>query len=190
MIGWLGGHVLHQHANGAVVLDVGGVGYEVHVATCDPFSSGEPLELFVYTVVRADAIVLYGFRTYAEREFFELLLVTPGVGPSTALAALRTMSTNELASAIEAGDVKRVGQIPGIGPKTASRIVLELKGKFDVVGEYRPASTTPLRSSVIEDALRALGYSVPEIRQGLADVALPDDESEALREALHLLRRQ
>jgi Holliday junction resolvasome RuvABC DNA-binding subunit len=68
--------------------------------------------------------------------------------------------------------------------------VLELKGKFDVVGEYQVASTTPLRSSVIEDALRALGYSVPEIRQGLSDVALPDDESEALREALHLLRRQ
>jgi Holliday junction DNA helicase RuvA len=190
MIGWLGGHVLHRHANGAVVLDVGGVGYEVNVATCEPFSSGEPLELFVYTVVRADAIVLYGFRTYAEREFFELLLVTPGVGPSTALAALRTMTTKELASAIEAGDVKRVGQIPGIGPKTASRIVLELKGKFDVVGEYQPASTTPMRSSAIEDGLRALGYSVPEIRQALGDVTLPDDESEALREALHLLRRQ
>lgn len=190
MIGWLGGHVLHQHANGAVVLDVGGVGYEVHVATSEDFHNGEPLELFVYTVVRADAILLYGFKSYADREFFELLLVTPGVGPSTALAALRTMPTNELASAIESGDAKRVGQIPGIGPKTASRIVLELKGKVGVVGEYTSSNSSPLRSSVIEDALRALGYNVPEIRQALGDVALPDDESEALREALHLLRRQ
>jgi Holliday junction DNA helicase RuvA len=190
VIAWLGGHVLHCHANGAVVLDVNGVGYEVHVATSDEFRSGEPLELFVYTVVRADAIVLYGFKSYADREFFELLLVTPGVGPSTALAALRTMPIEELASAIEHGDAKRVGQVPGIGPKTASRIVLELKGKLGVVGEYTPASSTPLRSSVIEDALRALGYNVPEIRQALGDVMLPDDESEALREALHLLRRQ
>lgn len=190
MIAWLGGHVLHCHANGAVVLDVNGVGYEVHVATSDEFRSGEPLELFVYTVVRADAIVLYGFKSYADREFFELLLVTPGVGPSTALAALRTMPIEELASAIEHGDAKRVGQVPGIGPKTASRIVLELKGKLGVVGEYTPTSPTPLRSSVIEDALRALGYNVPEIRQALGDVMLPDDESEALREALHLLRRQ
>ena len=190
MIGWLDGHVLHHHANGAVVLDVGGVGYEVHVATADEFLTGEPLELFIYTVVRADAILLFGFKTYADREFFELLLVTPGVGPSTALAALRTMPTNELASAIEHGDAKRVGQIPGIGPKTASRIVLELKGKLGVVGEYTPAKSTPLRSSAIEDALRALGYSIPEIRQALGDVTLPDDESEALREALHLLRSQ
>lgn len=189
MIGWLGGHVLHQYANGAVVLDVSGVGYEVQVATSDPFRSGEPLELFIYTVVRADAIVLYGFKSYADREFFELLLVTPGVGPSTALAALRTMAADELALAIESGDVKRVGQIPGVGPKTASRIVLELKGKVGVVGEYTPSVAAPLRSSVIEDALRALGYSAPEIRQALGDVALPDDESEALREALHLLRR-
>jgi holliday junction DNA helicase RuvA len=85
--------------------------------------------------------------------------------------------------------VKRVGQIPGIGPKTASRIVLELKGKV-VLDEGFTASTKPLRSGAIEDALRALGYSVPEIRQALADVTLPDDESDALRESLQLLRRQ
>jgi Holliday junction resolvasome RuvABC DNA-binding subunit len=68
--------------------------------------------------------------------------------------------------------------------------VLELKGKLGVVGEYQPSAASPLRSSDIEDALRALGYNVPEIRQALSDVMLPEDESEALREALHLLRRQ
>jgi Holliday junction DNA helicase RuvA len=190
MIGWLSGQVLHYHDNGAVVLDVAGVGYEVHVAAIEELRRGEPLELFVYTVVRADAIVLFGFRSYAEREFFELLLVTPGVGPSTALAALRTMPTEELANAIERGDTKRVGQIPGVGPKTASRIVLELKGKVGGAGDYQVTTSTPLHSSAIEDALRALGYSVPEIRQALADVTLPEDESVALREALQLLRRQ
>jgi Holliday junction DNA helicase RuvA len=100
------------------------------------------------------------------------------------------MSVNELAMAIENDDAKRIAQIPGIGPKTASRIVLELKGKVMVSGTVVEGFRGPLRSSAIEDALRGLGYSAQEIRGALADVELPDDESTALREALHLLRRQ
>lgn len=190
MIGWLAGRALFRQANDAVVVDVAGVGYEVHVASSDDVALGEPIELFVYTVVRADAIILFGFETFEDRAFFELLLVTPGVGPSTALGALRTMSVNELAMAIENDDAKRIAQIPGIGPKTASRIVLELKGKVMVSGTVVKGFRGPLRSSAIEDALRGLGYSAQEIRGALADVELPDDESTALREALHLLRRQ
>ncbi len=190
MIGWLAGRALFRQANDAVVVDVAGVGYEVHVASSDDVALGEPIELFVYTVVRADAIILFGFETFEDRAFFELLLVTPGVGPSTALGALRTMSVNELAMAIENDDAKRIAQIPGIGPKTASRIVLELKGKVMVSGTVVEGFRGPLRSSAIEDALRGLGYSAQEIRGALADVELPDDESTALREALHLLRRQ
>jgi Holliday junction DNA helicase RuvA len=190
VIGWLAGRALFRQANGAVVVDVAGVGYEVHVASSDDLALGEPIELFVYTVVRADAIVLFGFETYEDREFFELLLVTPGVGPSTALGALRTMSVNELALAIESDDAKRLAQIPGIGAKTASRIVLELKGKVVANGTVVESLRGPLRSGAIEDALRGLGYSAQEIRSALADVELPEDESIALREALHLLRRQ
>jgi Holliday junction DNA helicase RuvA len=190
VIGWLAGRALFRQANDAVVVDVAGVGYEVHVASSDDVALGEPIELFVYTVVRADAIILFGFETFEDRAFFELLLVTPGVGPSTALGALRTMSVNELAMAIENDDAKRIAQIPGIGPKTASRIVLELKGKVMVSGTVVEGFRGPLRSSAIEDALRGLGYSAQEIRGALADVELPDDESTALREALHLLRRQ
>ena len=190
MIGWLAGRALFRQANDAVVVDVAGVGYEVHVASSDDVALGEPIELFVYTVVRADAIILFGFETFEDRAFFELLLVTPGVGPSTALGALRTMSVNELAMAIENDDAKRIAQIPGIGPKTASRIVLELKGKVMVSGTVVEGFRGPLRSSAIEDALRGLGYSAQEIRGALADVELPDDESTALREALQLLRRQ
>lgn len=190
MIGWLSGYVVHQFANGALVLDVKGVGYEVHVASSDSFASGEPLELYVYTVVRDDALLLYGFSTCADREFFELLLVTPGVGPSTALAALRTMSVDELSAAIDCGDTKRVAQIPGVGQKTASRIVLELKGKVLAAPGSVATSNASTRSSAIDDALRALGYSAQEIRLALGDESLPDDESDALREALHRLRRQ
>ena len=130
--------------------------------------------------MRDDAILLYGFVTYEDREFFELLLVTPGVGPSTALAALRTMTTGELATAIESDDAKRVATIPGIGAKTASRIVLELKGKVMVPGSYVATSPSSPEHDAIEDALRGLGYSTQEVRSALAGVTLPDDESAAL----------
>jgi Holliday junction DNA helicase RuvA len=188
MIGWLSGRVLHHRDNGALIVDVQGVGYEVNVASFAEFGLGQSVEIHVYTVVRADAILLYGFSTIEDREFFELLLVTPGVGPSTALAALRTMRSDELAAAIESDDVKRLASIPGIGPKTASRIALELKGKVNVSASYdtRPSSAL---NGVIEDALRALGYSTMEVRQSLSGVTLNEDESLALREALHLLRR-
>jgi Holliday junction DNA helicase RuvA len=190
VIGWLSGSVVHTYPSGAVVVDVNGVGYEVQVASAQVYGVGEPVEFFVYTVVRADAIVLYGFATYADREFFEMLLITPGVGPSTALAALRTMSTNDLALAIESADVKRVSKIPGIGAKTASRIVLELKGKLSATGSYEVLVEAAQHSSAIDDALRGLGYSSQEVRQALENAELPQDESEALRVALQLLRRQ
>jgi Holliday junction DNA helicase RuvA len=190
VIGWLSGQVVHQHPSGAVVVDVNGVGYEVHVASSESYRAGDAVEFFIYTVVRADAILLYGFGSYTDREFFEFLLVTPGVGPSTALAALRTMTTNELAVAIESGDVKRVSKIPGIGPKTASRIVLELKGKLVVSGAYEQIGVSVSHPSAIDDALRGLGYSGQEVRQALEGVELPEDESAALRVALQHLRRQ
>ncbi len=185
MIGWLEGEVRHRLPNGAVVVDVRGVGYEVHVAR-DEFAAGDPARLFIYTVVRDDAISLYGFVTFEERELFEMLLATPGVGPSTALGALRTMTTAELAAAIESGDAKRVAQIPGIGPKTASRIVLELKGKVVALGGEDHGRVSD--NEAVEDALRALGYTSVEIREALRELAGGEDESATLRAALHRLR--
>jgi Holliday junction DNA helicase RuvA len=190
MIGFLRGSVLLDRSlsGGALLLDVNGVGYEVTVASDQVFSAGTPLELFIHTIVRPDALLLYGFVTIEDREFFETLLGTPGVGPATALAAVRTIGAEALAAAIDAGDVKTVSKIPGVGPKTASRIVLELKGKL--VLQPTTEKTTPSSApSDIEDALRSWGYTAPEIRDALRDVTLPDDEAEALRLALTLLRR-
>ncbi|HVA71149.1 MAG TPA: Holliday junction branch migration protein RuvA [Acidimicrobiales bacterium] len=189
MIGWLSGRVLRQLRNGALLVDVQGVGYEVHVASSEPLPFDELVELFIFTVVREDAIHLFGFRTAEEREFFELLIVTPGVGPSTALGALRTMSVAELALAIESGDAKKVATIPGIGPKTASRIVLELKGKVPLDGSYEVTPPLAHVNAAVDDALRSLGYTSHEVREALNDVVLPTNESEALRTALQLLRR-
>ena len=189
MIGWLRGRVVSLHPSGSLVVDVNAVGYELSLASGEDLRVGDEVELFVHTQVRADAIVLYGFRTYDDREFFSTLLATPGVGPSTALAALRTMSTAQLRAAIDSGDAKRISQIPGIGTKTANRIVLELRGKM---AEVPASSDTPAspRASDIEEALRSLGYAVSEIRDALEGVSLPEDESLALRAALQRLGRR
>ena len=184
MIGSLQGRIGAILSNGAVVVDVAGVGYEVHVAMSEPPRPNEVVDLAIYTVVRGDAIVLYGFANFEERAFFAMLLATPGVGPTTALTALRTMSMNELAAAIDAGDHRRVATIPGIGAKTASRIVLELHGKVTL--DEGPLDAPGSVPSAIEDALRRLGYAGAEIRS-LAGVELPLDEGEALRAALRML---
>lgn len=185
MIGWIRGRIVAVLESGAVIVDVGGLGYEVHVAE-RPGASGEDVELFVHTSVRDDAIVLYGFAQWRDRETFELLIATPGVGPSTALAALRTMSVGDLLDAVDREDVKAISQIPGIGPKTAGRIVLELRGKV-AARDQEPTRTTPVAAAVAE-ALRSLGYGAAEVREAMEGVELPDEESDALRTVLARMR--
>ena len=192
MIGYLRGTVLlapHVSGGEPLLLDVNGVGYNVFVAGTY-FAPGDECALYVHTIVRADALLLFGFTSLDERRIFETLLATPGVGPSTALAALRTLGLDELTLAIESGDVKKVGTVPGVGPKTASRIVLELKGKLVLPDAKMPPTTSATTVSAdIEDALRGWGYSSAEIREALRDVELPADDSAALKMALGLLRR-
>ncbi len=178
MIGGLRGTVVAHLPNGAIVVDVRDVGYEVHVASASP-EIGTTVDLAIMTVVRDDQILLYGFADFDERSIFTQLLATPGVGPSTALAALRTMPVARLRAAIEAGDDRLVASIPGVGPKTAARIVLELRGKLPVgAGGAVPAG--------VAEALRQLGYAAAEIRQ-LESVIWPEDEGQALRTALRAL---
>ncbi len=179
MIGALRGEVVAHLPTGAVVVDVGGVGYEVQLAAPAPPEVGEEVDIAIYTVVRDDQILLYGFADFEERGVFTQLLATPGVGPSTALAALRTMTATALRAAIEAGDDRLVASIPGIGPKTAARIVLELRGKL---AESPVASVPP----AVAEALRHLGYASSEVRE-LGTLTWPVDESQALRLALRTL---
>jgi Holliday junction DNA helicase RuvA len=190
VIGWLRGEVLERTNEGVTTVDVGGVGYEVHVPTrsAEAFAPGEIVELFVRTHVRDDAIILYGFTGPQDRSTFDLLLATPGVGPSTALGALSTLDANELAEAIAAEDVTRLATIPGIGRKTASRLILELSGKLPNLGDT--TGPTPSVTADLTAALRQLGYGATEIRESLRDVELPDDDEGALRVALRHLGRQ
>jgi holliday junction DNA helicase RuvA len=170
----------------SIVVDVGGVGYLL-LATqraLGKAQSGAEVTLDTYLHVREDALQLYGFAEPAERELFELLLSVSGVGPKVALAILSGSTPADLRRAIALADETRFVAIPGIGKKTAQRIVLELKeklGPVDVTGD------APAEELVARDALVELGYSVPEAERALAgtDPALPPEERvrQALRAA-------
>jgi holliday junction DNA helicase RuvA len=186
MISRLRGEVVARSANG-VVIDVGGVGYLVN-PTASLRSRAEPgAEVIVetYLHVREDALQLFGFLEAAERELFELLLSVNGVGPKVALAIVSGSSPTELRRAIALEDTARFQAIPGIGKKTAQRVVLELKEKLGTVGDAdEPTPLSPKPHLVARDALVELGYSVPEAEEALADTDPEATPEERVRQAL------
>ena len=164
MIGHLRGTLIDKRPN-QVLLDVAGVGYQVQIPLSTFYAIGELKEevsLLVHTHVRDDALVLYGFLTAREKQFFELLISASGVGPSLALKILSGMSVDDLIPAIRAGDLVQLTRIPGVGKKTAERIVVELRDKLaqmEAAGaaEAKPAARGGLAGDVIS-ALLNLGY--------------------------------
>ena len=192
MIGRLAG-LLAEKNPPQILIDCQGVGYEVWV----PMSSfyqlpalGERLTLLTHFVVREDAQLLYGFATEAERAAFRELIRVSGIGPRMALAVLSGMSVTELAQAVAAQDGARLTKVPGIGKKTAERLLLELKGRLGpdlgAVGAAAPASDS---QTDILQALLALGYNDKEAAAALK--ALPPDVgvSEGIRLALKALAK-
>ena len=186
MIGRLTG-ALVEKTPPRLLVDVNGVGYEVDV----PMSSfynlpglGERVTLLTHFVVREDAQVLFGFLTHDERATFRLLVKISGVGPRTALAILSGLSVGELAQAVTLQESGRLVKVPGIGKKTAERLLLELKGKLgDPLAA--PATVSAGAQTDIQQALLALGYSDREAAAALkalpADVAVGDGIKLALR---------
>ena len=166
MISFLRGRV-HDKQPNTVTVDVGGVGYEVHVPLstfCNLSEEGAEISLRVYTHVREDALQLYGFLTELERQLFERLIAISGIGPKLAIVVLSGMETRDLVSAVQRADVARLTTIPGIGKKTAERIVLELKDRLKQVAVTVAAGATPtsspadqLRTDLLS-ALLNLGY--------------------------------
>ncbi len=178
MIARLRGRPVADTADG-LVLDVGGVGYLVHAtpAAARAAASAREVTLETYLHVRDDALQLYGFADREERELFVQLLAVGGVGPKVALAIVSGSPAAELRRAIARGNAARFQAIPGVGRKTAERIVLELKEKLGSVGEAAPSSAADAHL-VARDALVELGYSVLDAERALADVdpALPPQE--------------
>ena len=190
MIGRITG-TLAEKSPPHLLIDVNGVGYEVDV----PMSSfynlpglGERVTLLTHFVVREDAQVLFGFLTHDERATFRLLVKISGVGPRTALSILSGLSVNELAHAVSLQESARLVKVPGIGKKTAERLLLELKGKLgDAIAV--PTSVANNAQGDILQALLALGYSDREAATALK--ALPGDVgvSDGIKLALRALAR-
>jgi Holliday junction DNA helicase RuvA len=184
MIASVRGRVVARRLD-SVVLDVNGVGYLVQTTQrALQKAQGGEVSLDTYLHVREDALQLYGFAEPAERELFELFLSVSGVGPKVAIAILSGSTPTDLRRAIALADETRFVAIPGIGKKTAQRIVLELKEKL---GPVDLGSESPEQELVARDALVELGYSVPEAERALAavDPELPPEERvrQALRAA-------
>ena len=199
MIAHLKGRIAHRGA-GTVVVDVGGVGYLVHVTGATPLPArGEPVELHTSLQVREDSMTLYGFADRGSLELFELLLSSSGVGPRIALAALGTHRPDTLRAAIAGGDVATLTAVPGIGKKVAERLVLELRDKVGLPAEGLPSAAggdvaaAPAGADAraeVREALLGLGYSAGEAQSALAAVdgeAAGEDPSELLRLALRAL---
>jgi len=165
MIAHLRGKLLAKHPNQAIV-ETGGVGYDVTISVptfSDLPSVGGEVALHIHTHVREDLIALYGFLRPAEKQLFEKLIAVSGIGPKLAITILSGMAADEVVGAIRGNDVARLTRIPGIGKKTAERMVLELRDKLPVAGAGEVAAG-PALSAVEEDVLSALmnlGYQRP-----------------------------
>jgi Holliday junction DNA helicase RuvA len=190
MIGRLTGR-LAEKTPPQVLLDVGGVGYDVDVPMSSFFNLpalGESVTLLTHLVVREDAHVLFGFLTGAERSAFRELIRISGIGPRTALSVLSGLSTQDLADAVARQDASRLVKVPGIGKKTAERLLLELKGRLaDAIASPQQAAGSA--AADIVQALIALGYS--ERDAAAAAKALPPDTgvSDGIKAALRSLAR-
>ena len=173
MIGYLKGQVAVRKAD-LIILDVNGVGYEL----CCPLTtveklpnSGEPAEVFVKTHVREDQITLFGFSSLDQRKLFEYLTSVSGVGPRLALACLSGIIEKELVAAIVNGEVKRLSSVPGIGKRTAERIILDLRPKFEKAYPLNEAIADA--SPVLEDlksALLNLNYPTAQVNGYIEDM--------------------
>lgn len=184
-----------KHPNQAIV-EAAGVGYDVNISV-PTFSAlpetGSEVALFIHTHVREDIMALYGFLQTADKTLFEKLISVSGIGPKLANTILSGMAeTSQIVTAIRSGDIARLTRIPGVGKKTAERMVLELRDKFPATGAEMPrVATTPVREDVIS-ALLNLGYKQSEVEKALGGIinsARPESFDLLFREAMALLSR-
>jgi len=182
MIAHLSGTLLAKHAT-SVIVDVGGVGYEVTIPVTTFYDLGEtntPVRLQIYTHVREEALQLFGFRTLRERELFTLLISVSGIGPKSAVAMLSGMSADEIVTAIRQNNYARITSIPGVGRKTAERLVIELRDKMAALSspaldeQIAAGGPTAAQSedAVREDALAALlqlGFPKPAAEKAITN---------------------
>ncbi|MGA8265632.1 MAG: Holliday junction branch migration protein RuvA [Ignavibacteriaceae bacterium] len=171
MIGYLSGKIVSAKPT-RIILDVNGVGYVVNISinTFEKISNKSSVSLFIFTSVKEDSISLFGFYTESEKEMFELSISVNGIGPKLALSILSGIQVDELRQAIISGDISRIVSVPGIGRKTAERLVLELKSKVgSVAAEGEEAVPFSIKNEAIA-ALTTLGYNSKQAEKSIRDV--------------------
>ena len=180
MIAYLRGKILFVHDN-ALVLDVGGVGYKVFTEpnTLNALVPDSEAEFFIHTAVREDSINLYGFKNRETFELFELLLTVSGIGAKGALAIVSKISANDFYNAVATQDLKAITKLPGVGKKSAERILLELKDKVKPINISQPAQIHLSATDDAVEALSALGYTAAEISEVFKN-APPNSTTEQL----------
>jgi Holliday junction DNA helicase RuvA len=191
MIGSVRGTVLERSASGEVLVEVGGVGYRalVPLGAVPALEPGAGTFLFTHLHARDDALVLYGFPTREERDTFAVLIGTTGVGPKLALAILSVHSPGALRGALLDDDVAALTMVPGVGTRTAQRLLVELKARLEVPAlesDEAPGAAASARSEV-RAALSGLGYEPDEVRDVLAQLDGDGTVEDLLRDALRLL---
>jgi Holliday junction DNA helicase RuvA len=193
MIGSLRGVVIERSVTGEALVEVAGVGYRVMLGAraLGKLADGESVFLHVHHHIREDAQALYGFLGRDERECFETLIATHGVGPALALAILSVHDPDALRVAVASADLGALCLVPGVGKKTAERLLVELKTRFDVsvFAPMAPGTSGAVTSPVadVREALLGLGYGHDEIRDVMRDLPPDADAAHLLRQALGVL---
>jgi Holliday junction DNA helicase RuvA len=192
MIGSVRGTVIERSATGEALVEVGGVGYRVLVplSAVPGLHPGAPAFLFTHLHVRDDAMVLYGFPTRDERDTFEALIGATGVGPKLALAILSVHAPAALRKSLATDDLDALTLVPGVGKRTAQRLLVELKSRLEVPDldlVAVPGATAGSARAEVRDALTGLGYSTEEVRDVLGQLTEDTDVEALLRDALRLL---
>jgi len=191
MIAHLRGKLLAKHPN-QVIVETGGVGYDVTISVptfSDLPSAGSEVALHIHTHVREDLIALYGFLRPAEKQLFEKLITVSGIGPKLAITILSGMAADEMVGAIRGNDIARLTRIPGIGRKTAERLVLELRDKLPAEGAPPAVSAMGAVEEDVLSALMNLGYQRAVAEKALAGVKKNGAFEMMFREALGVLAK-
>lgn len=194
MIGSLRGSVLERGADSEVLLEVGGVGYFVSVTprTLAELEPGATVFLHVHHHIREDAQTLFGFLKREERTTFQVLIATHGVGPSLAMNILGTHAPTALVDIVASSDTASLTLVPGVGKKTAERLLIELKSRLnlpilDPIGTAAGENSASSALGDVREALYGLGYAPEEVRETLREMSNTGDSATMLREALMLL---
>ena len=192
MIGSLRGAVIERSLSGEILVEVGGIGYRVLVPTSamPALEPGANVFLFTHQHVRDDALILFGFPTRDERDTFEALITASGVGPKLALAILSMHAPSSLRRCLAEDDVDSLVAVPGVGKRTAQRLLVDLKARLvvpDLDLTAVPGSVAPNARAEVRDALVELGYANDEVREVFGRLGEEGTVEELLREALRLL---